>query len=216
LTSDERRDVIVIVDDHALMGEVLAMTLRQRGYEAYYVSANGVTCERITSACPRVVLLDICFGDDSFGGVNLLAALMPHVPVIAMLTGVDDPAVLAEAIAGGARGVIGKDQSVDEVVAQIETLLRRGTLVSPAERDRAVALASSNRHKRASREERLASLTTRERIVLEQFSAGATVADIARHECVSIATVRSHVRAVLQKLDVHSQVAAVALYLGRA
>ena len=214
MTNDENA-VIVVVDDHTLMGEVLALTLRQRGYEAYYLSAIGITCERITAVSPALVLLDIGFGDNGRGGLDLLKTLVQGVPLVAMLTGVDDRTVLAEAIAQGAAGIIGKHESIDEVVSRVDSLLSEGSSVTPADRERAAALVASKRAKHLSRQERLAALTERERNVLEQVSAGASVTEIANHECVSLATVRTHVRAVLQKLDVHSQVAAVAFYLDR-
>ena len=210
-----RAPVIVVVDDHTLMGEVLALTLRQRGYEAYYLSAIGITCDRITTVDPALVLLDIAFGDNSRGGLDLLKTLVKDVPLVAMLTGVDDRTVLAEAIAGGAAGIIGKHESIDEVISRVDVLLSQGSSITPADRDRAAVLVASKRAKQLSREERLSALTERERNVLEQVSAGASVTEIANNECVSLATVRTHVRAVLQKLDVHSQVAAVAFYLDR-
>ena len=83
----DRGSVIVVVDDHTLMGEVLALTLRQRGYEAYYLSAIGITCDRITAVNPALVLLDIAFGDNTRGGLDLLKTLVQDVPLVAMLTG---------------------------------------------------------------------------------------------------------------------------------
>jgi DNA-binding NarL/FixJ family response regulator len=211
-----RDHVIVIVDDHALMGEVLALTLRQRGFDAYYLCAIGVTTERITSVDPDLVLLDIAFGDNSRGGIELLRQLRDRVPLVAMLTGSEDRMILAEAMAQGARGIIGKHESVEHVVARVDTLFASGWLATPAEREQAVALLASTAARKSEREARLRSLTERERSVLEQVSSGASVVDIARRECLSLATVRTHVRAILQKLDVHSQVAAVAFYLERS
>jgi DNA-binding NarL/FixJ family response regulator len=208
--------VIVVVDDHALMGEVLALTLRQRGFDAYYLSAIGLTSDRIHAVHPDLVLLDIAFGADARGGIALLRQLRDAVPLVAMLTGSEDRTILAEAIAEGARGVIGKHESVDEVVARVDELLANGWLLTPAERDRAAQTVASVGAKRTAREARLQSLTDRERSVLEQVSSGASVVDIAHRECLSLATVRTHVRAILQKLDVHSQVAAVAFYLDRS
>ena len=207
--------VIVIVDDHALMGEVLALTLRQRGYDAYYLSATGITCERIVAARPDLVLLDIAFGENSRGGIDVLGDLKDAVPLVAMLTGSEDRAILAEAITKGARGIIGKHACVDDVIERVEDLLRTGSLVTAADREEAAAVLASAGAKQALRDRRLGALTERERNVLEQVSNGASATDIARQECVSLATVRTHVRSILQKLDVHSQVAAVAFYLDR-
>lgn len=208
--------VIVIVDDHALMGEVLALTLRQRGYDAYFLSATGIDGERIVAVRPDLVLLDIAFGSNPRAGLDVLHAIRDSVPLVAMLTGSDDRAILAEAITEGACGIIGKHACVDDVIGKVEEILRVGTLVTAADRDEAASVVQSAGAKHLARERRLHALTERERNILHQVSTGASVTDIARHECVSLATVRTHVRSILQKLDVHSQVAAVAFYLDRS
>lgn len=55
-----------------------------------------------------------------------------------------------------------------------------------------------------------ATLTRREREVLGGLVAGLRPADIARRDFVSVVTVRNQVQAVLTKLNVHSQLEAVA------
>lgn len=54
-------------------------------------------------------------------------------------------------------------------------------------------------------------LTPRERDVLAELVVGKSADEIASEHVLSLATVRTHIRGVLQKLDVKSQVAAVAL-----
>jgi len=54
-------------------------------------------------------------------------------------------------------------------------------------------------------------LTDRERQVLASLANGLTAGEVARRHGVSVGTVRSQIKAVLRKLDVHSQVAAIAL-----
>jgi len=54
-------------------------------------------------------------------------------------------------------------------------------------------------------------LTGRERVVLGALMDGASAGEIAKASFVSMATVRSQIRSILEKLGVHSQVAAVAL-----
>jgi len=73
---------------------------------------------------------------------------------------------------------------------------------------------TSLREHRAAERARLAPferLTTRERIVLGALMDGASAEEIAKSSFVSLATVRSQIRSILEKLSVHSQVAAVAL-----
>ncbi|HXX91584.1 MAG TPA: helix-turn-helix transcriptional regulator [Acidimicrobiales bacterium] len=60
----------------------------------------------------------------------------------------------------------------------------------------------------------LASLTQCEQRVLYQMMTGASASGIAATQVVSVATVRSHIRAILRKLGVSSQLAAVALANG--
>ena len=58
---------------------------------------------------------------------------------------------------------------------------------------------------------RLAWLTPRERVVLTHLMRGHTVEQIAAVEYVNVCTVRSHVRSILMKLGVRTQLAAVAM-----
>lgn len=66
-----------------------------------------------------------------------------------------------------------------------------------------------------STEDQSASLTAREIMVLRHLAGGLNTREIADALYISVATVRTHVQNVLQKLDVHSQAQAVALALRR-
>jgi DNA-binding CsgD family transcriptional regulator len=63
----------------------------------------------------------------------------------------------------------------------------------------------------AAQEEHVASLTKREREILGLLGRGMTTADIAAKLFISPVTVRNHIAAILQRLSVHSRVAAAAL-----
>ena len=60
-------------------------------------------------------------------------------------------------------------------------------------------------------ERRLSWLTDRERVVLHHLMEGRSAEEIAPLDYVSVTTVRTQIRHILQKLGVHSQLAAVAL-----
>ena len=60
----------------------------------------------------------------------------------------------------------------------------------------------------------LAGLTITEHRVLYHMMMGASASEMAAHLVVSVATVRSHIRSILRKLGVTSQLAAVALANG--
>jgi DNA-binding CsgD family transcriptional regulator len=57
----------------------------------------------------------------------------------------------------------------------------------------------------------VAVLTGREKVVLAELMNGNRAETIAANGCVSISTVRSQIKSILQKLGVNSQLAAVAL-----
>jgi DNA-binding CsgD family transcriptional regulator len=71
-----------------------------------------------------------------------------------------------------------------------------------------------NSIQRADRMGRLLLLTKSERRVLYHLTTGATAIEIAENLVLSLATVRSHIRSILRKLEVSSQLAAVAIAQG--
>lgn len=106
---------------------------------------------------------------------------------------------------GIALAVLDADQPFSDLAASLDRLLRTGT---GGHRTLAVA---GELHRREAEARRFAELTSREQDVLAELIAGRSAAEIAAAQHVSLATVRSHIRAVLAKLGVSSQLAAVAL-----
>jgi len=105
----------------------------------------------------------------------------------------------------GAATALDADQPFARLVAALDAaLLRQATTLDTAR----LALALRARDAEA---RRFAELTSREQDVLGHMVQGRVAAEIAATGHVSLATVRSHIRAVLAKLGVSSQVAAVAL-----
>ena len=83
--------------------------------------------------------------------------------------------------------------------------LRRGTLRRLGDD------ARSDDERRPERLELFATLTDREKVVLAELIEGHCAEDIAKGAFVSISTVRSQIKSILQKLGVNSQLAAVAM-----
>ncbi len=110
---------------------------------------------------------------------------------------------LLTAVARGAVAVIDSEQPFLDLIAQLDAALRgagptdRSTLLEPM-RDRTRRAAA------------LARLTPREEFVLAQLVEGRTATEIAALSHVSLATVRTQIHGILVKLDVSSQLAAVA------
>lgn len=106
---------------------------------------------------------------------------------------------------GVALAVLDADQPFSDLAAALDGLLRTGT-----GGHRRLA-GAAELHRREAEARRFTALTSREQDVLGELIAGHSAAEIAAGQHVSLATVRSHIRAVLAKLGVSSQLAAVAL-----
>ena len=127
-----------------------------------------------------------------------------------MLTAETRRAVLAACLEAGAAGWLGKDAFLDEVVDALATVLAGTPLIGCGTRD---AMVDELRIERAGQRRALSPferLTLRERRVLAALREGMSAEDIAEQHYVALTTVRSQIRAVLQKLGVRSQLAAVA------
>ncbi|MGB0102440.1 MAG: LuxR C-terminal-related transcriptional regulator [Nocardioides sp.] len=111
----------------------------------------------------------------------------------------------------GAEAVLGTDLTLRQVVAVISRSIAGEPVMEPTEVAR---LRSAPREITDSEPESataLSLLTAREAEILRALMAGQCPPQIARRGCVSEATVRTQIRSILKKLDVCSQLAAVAI-----
>jgi DNA-binding NarL/FixJ family response regulator len=107
--------------------------------------------------------------------------------------------------------VVSKGESLDRLALAIEDAVRGSAVMRPAEREALVEAAQAARRDDEEKLAPFAKLSAKERQVLGHLMDGRSAEDIARVEYVSLATVRSQIRAILHKLDVNSQLAAVSL-----
>ena len=203
---------VLVVDDHPLVVTGLGLALRARGWTVQ--TADGPDVEAVVALArefrPDCVLLDLHLGEPLGSGVDLIDPLRDTGAPVVMLTAETDPFLLASCVEAGAEGWIGKDAFLDRVVAAVEDVLAGRSLLGCAARE---ALLDDLRVRRDSLTRALSPferLTPRERRVLSGLAEGLSADEIATTHYVSIATVRSQVRAILQKLGVRSQLAAVA------
>jgi RNA polymerase sigma factor (sigma-70 family) len=128
-----------------------------------------------------------------------------------VLTEAPEGPMWGAAFDAGAVVVLPSSTGIDEVCKVIAGVAAGAVTTPAAERDRLVASWTELLERRDVFERRLQSLTPRENEVLRLLYAGDPVNRIAELLEVSPATVRSQVKAVLRKLDVNSQLSAVAM-----
>jgi DNA-binding NarL/FixJ family response regulator len=141
-------------------------------------------------------------------GDECMEALLRQLPAIAdrtsllMVTGTGDPSVATQVIELGARGVVTTMHSGQVLVKALmkvstgEVWLDRATTA-------AVVNKLTRRHTEVDPEmERLATLTPRERQIVELVAEGCTNQDIGGRLGITQATARNHLTSILDKLDV--------------
>lgn len=206
----------------ALLVYSVAELARRADFDVSIVAGADVSLalDELARTAASVVLIPICRAPEGAGSpadclsaweepATLCRELTNRgVLVIAVMVGT--PAVLlAACVAEGAIGVIGGDdlnRLLNELRPHVENqangartkLLRR--VVEPPKLPR--------------RLHALATLTSAERRVLNAMMQGWPASYIATSLVVSLTTVRSHIRSILQKLSVSTQIAAVAIGYG--
>jgi DNA-binding NarL/FixJ family response regulator len=204
---------ILIVDDHELLAQTLALALRGRGHQADVVVVDAVDAivATVRERKPDLVLLDLELGKELGPSTPLIPALRETGAVVLVLTGVTDRVALAETLEAGAVGVVAKSQAFDDVVDVIERVLEGQAAMRAGERENLLDALRASRSADKARLAPFASLTDREAAVLAGLLAGKTAEQVAEEAFVAVTTVRSQIRGVLRRLGVNSQLQAVAL-----
>jgi DNA-binding NarL/FixJ family response regulator len=133
-------------------------------------------------------------------------------PRMVFLSYTSDPARIVRAIEAGAIGWVRKDESFDRLIEVIHGAARDETWLPPDVTGPILQLLMREPHPEQDNSERLlAALTRRERQVLAYLAEGTNRRDLAEHLHMSPNTVRTHLRNLMSKLEVHSALEAVAL-----
>lgn len=201
---------ILVVDDHPLLAQGLSFALRAEGFEVHVTAEPDR--ELVTALAlvhrPVLALVDLQF-EGAMRGLDLIEPLSAHVPV-AVLTGIADPAIHGACLEAGAVGVASKAEPFDRFFERIHRTLLGESLNTAREREEMVSAYEADRRAATQRWSAFDCLSVREREVLELLASGLSADAIATRIFVSVATVRTHIQAILRKLGVSSQLAAVA------
>ncbi len=201
------RLTFVVVDDHPLFRGAIRETLRSLDENVCIFEAGDFdAAKKIVSQTPDIdlVLLDLAMpGTSGLSGLVTLRALQPSVPVV-IVSASDDIATIRRAIELGASGYIKKSSSFEEIRLAINGVLS-GEIVSPVN----VSLGIENDPDIHDLIQRIRTLTPQQARVLGMLAEGLLNKQIAYELKVSEATIKAHVSAVLQKLNVDNRTQAV-------
>lgn len=202
---------VLLVDDQPALAEALSKILSDRDeVELVEVASEArLAKQKLLEREFDAALIDVRLGADN--GIDLVRDLQvshPDLPTV-VFTAWPDPITGADAIWAGAQGFSGKDVCIDELLRGLATVAAGGSWFAP----RLLSQIHGVLREQWEVAGKLSSLSARERDVLTLLVDGRSRAQIADTLYLSINTVRSHVRSVLRKLDVHSSLEAVGIAL---
>jgi two-component system, NarL family, response regulator LiaR len=208
---------VIVIDDHELFATSLVMALRGHGFDARQVPVARLAEDLASPSArrPGLVVLDLNLGRDPAGrwlsGVDLMRTLRRHGWKVLVVSGSVDTPGVAAAINEGAIGSVPKSSSFQALLDTVVAAAAGEPVMSAVDRARWLARHRGYQAQERELARRLGRLSTREREVLELLAEGHRAAEIADRFTVSLTTVRTQIRSVLSKLEVGSQLEAVAL-----
>jgi DNA-binding NarL/FixJ family response regulator len=211
-TPDSRLRVL-LVEDHELLAHSLAFVLKAEGFQVDLAPLHS--CDAVAEAAERlasqIVLLDLDLGATIGDGRGLITRLCDGGAKVVVVSGSSDRTRLANCLELGAMGVLSKTLPYERLVQAVIDVAAGRPVMTEAERCNLMAQARSSRQVARELAAPFEELTSRERQVLAALMEGKSCEAIADGWFVSLATVRTQIRAVLTKLEVGSQLAAVSL-----
>jgi two-component system nitrate/nitrite response regulator NarL len=190
-----------------LFAKAIRSALDGAGMDAVAVVTSGrAALEYLEDDRPDVILLDLGLPDRS--GLAVGREILEFWPdaKLMVLTALDDPKAVDEAVRAGFRGYLTKDTPVSRFISSIEAIVA-GQEVFPHRFAHAARRPGSS----DSVWLLISQLTPREREVLGLLVEGADGRTIATRLGISRNTVRTHVQSILTKLQVHSRLEAATL-----
>lgn len=195
----------LIVDDHPLFCDALALTLRGIAgvVEVDAAHSLGAALDRLEAPPrPELVLLDLDLPDvEGLDGLIRLRTTHPEIPVL-VVSSMAEPRLIRAGLAAGAAGFVPKHAGRESFRAALEALGRGETWLPEGVADEADDGA-------AEAVGRLAQLTRQQAKILELLCQGRLNKQIAFELSIAETTVKAHVTAIMRKLGVQSRTQAV-------
>ena len=197
---------ITIVEDNDVVREGFALLIDS--VNEFEVVGTYATCEeairRLKDDYPNVILMDIELpGISGIEGCNRIKKLLPDVNII-VITVHENSELVFEALCAGACGYITKNTEYSRLIDSIKEAMNGG---APMSSNIARMVVESFRKNQDT------PLTSRETQVLELLSKGKSYTVIADELFIHKETVKSHIKNIYFKLQVHSKANAIEVAL---
>ena len=196
---------VLIADDHEMMREGLKSLFQNEDHlQVVAETDNGEdTISLAASAGIHLVIMDVSMPDlNGIEATRHITTQNPNIDVIA-LSGYSNKEYVREMLTAGASAYVLKKRAYEELLRAVEEVRKGKKYLSPdiarGVVDDYVELSSSYSDNPA-----FVVLTDREREVLQQLAEGKSTKDMAENLGVSVKTIETHRRNIMEKLDLHS------------
>lgn len=199
---------ILLYEDNEVMRDSLATLLAGSG--DHLLCGAFENCSRVEKQLqqlmPDVILMDIEMPEtNGIEGIHRIRAINETVKII-ILTVFDDNKNVFDAICAGANGYLLKKTVAEKIFDAIQDVLNGGSPMSAAIASKVLKLLAGTKLKSGQQDY---SLTNREKDILQSMVQGNSYKMIAAHLMISPETVKTHIKRIYEKLQVHSQTEAV-------
>ena len=195
---------VLLVDDQSIIREGLASLLSTKSDITVIGEAeNGqLAIERSLALQPDVVLMDVRMPVmDGVAAIRLLTQKAPQIKIL-VLTTFDDDEYVIQAMSYGAKGYLLKDTPSDELAQAIRAVNQGYTQLGAGLFEKVIAVNSRSKVKPPPE---LATLTPREKEVLQLIAAGYNNREIAEKLYIAERTVKNHVNSILRRLNLRDR-----------
>ena len=209
MSSEIEPITIAVVDDDAIVRSALTTYLRSGGFTIVHEVTNGEDALiAITRRPVDVVIMDVRM--PRLDGIQTTAELRQRLPGIKILviTSFDEDEAVRDALGAGANGFLLKDTSPAGLAEAVRTVMRGSSVVSPGPITRLIHQHQESRPRPARAGTELG-LSPREREIMRLLCDAYSNLEIADALGLSESTVKTHVSAIMMKLQVSSRLKAV-------
>ncbi len=193
--------VAIIEDDETIREGYAFLIGNTNGYKiAGTYPSYEEAAKRIEKDDPDVILLDVELpGISGVDALPKLKKLLPDTHIL-ILTVYEQEMLIFRALGNGAAGYMTKNTPPEKIVAAIKEVMEGG---GPMSANIARMVISSFKRNEST------PLTRRETEILEQIATGKSRKRIADELFIDLETVKSHIKNIYYKLDVHSKADAI-------
>ncbi len=195
---------ILLADDHAMFRDGMRPLInREEGMEVVGEAESGLATVRLAKKLePDIIIMDISM--PQLNGVETtwkIREINPAIKVI-ILSMHSDRQFVIESLKAGAKAYLLKDSPFEELRRVIRAVAKGQIVLSPAIND--IVIKDFIHLSKQETSSIFSILSPRERQVLQLITEGKATKEIAKDLCLSIKTIESHRKKIMDKLNIHN------------